>query len=241
MRRLAQSPDADFFAPALTCRRLNAAMTPRARFCYACGAPLQERLVEAGLPPRAVCTACATVSYRNPRIVVSAIVAAAGRVLLCRRAQPPAIGCWALPGGFLECGESLEQAAARETWEETGVRVEPAAMRLLALSTLPDLEEVHVGFRAELAQMPVPACGPECSEAGFFAEADVPWPQLAYAEIGTYLRTYFDERRRGAYAVHLSCLTPAGVIGQRYPIAGEEDVRIMRPTGWSAWGSGGGG
>lgn len=211
-------------------------MTPHAHFCYACGAPLQERFVHAEQRPRWVCSACSAVTYRNPRVVVSAIVVAAGRVLLCRRAQPPAAGRWALPGGFLECEESLEQAAARETFEETGLRIEPAAMQLLALSTLPDIEEVHVGFRAELAEAPPLQCGPECSEVRYFAESEVPWAELAYAEIGTYLQAFFSERSNGEYAIHLSCLSPAGVIGQRYRIAGEQAVRIVRPSGWNPWG-----
>lgn len=211
-------------------------MTPHARFCYACGAPLEERLVEADQCARGVCTVCATVTYRNPRVVVSAVVIAAGRVLLCRRAQPPAAGRWGLPGGFLECGESLEQAAARETREETGLPIAPAAMRLLALTALPDLEEIHVGFRAELAEAPPLFCGPECSEVRYFAEAEVPWPELAYAEVGTYLQTFFAERQSSDYAIHLSCLSPREVVGQRYRIAGEQAVRIVRPPGWSPWG-----
>lgn len=202
------------------------------RYCGICGASLEERLVAAEQRRRLVCSACGAVAYRNPQILVSTIVAAAGRVLLCRRAEPPAVGCWALPGGFMECRESLEEAAARETAEETGVRLVAENLRLHAVSTLPYISEMYVGFRVELASEPTLVCGPECTDARFFAEAELPWPELAYPEIGNYLRMYFDERRLGAYSIHLSRLDPAGVVGNTYRIAGVDEVRIVRPADW---------
>jgi ADP-ribose pyrophosphatase len=207
-------------------------MTAAPRYCAACGAGLEERPVAADQRARMVCTGCGAVAYRNPQIVVSTIVAAAGRVLLCRRAEPPAAGCWALPGGFMECGESLEEAAARETLEETGVRLAAQDLRLHAVSTLPYISEVYIGFRVELAQEPALVRGAECQDVRFFSAEELPWAELAYPEIETYLRMYFEERRQGAYAIHESRLDPAGVLGNSYRIAGVDEVRIVRPADW---------
>src|SRR5262249_48131450 len=64
----------------------------------------------------------------SPLVGVGAIVVQEGRVLLVRRGQAPLVGEWSLPGGVLECGETLREAASREAREETGLIVEPAEM-----------------------------------------------------------------------------------------------------------------
>jgi len=59
-----------------------------------------------------------------PLIGVGAVIVQDNRVLLIRRGQPPLFGEWSLPGGVLECGESLREATVREAREETGLLVE---------------------------------------------------------------------------------------------------------------------
>jgi 8-oxo-dGTP diphosphatase len=64
----------------------------------------------------------------RPYIAVSAAVFRNGRVLIVRRAQPPAAGLYTLPGGVVELGETLAEAAVREVREETGLEIEPLAL-----------------------------------------------------------------------------------------------------------------
>lgn len=59
----------------------------------------------------------------RPRVAVGVVVVHEGRVLLVERARPPSLGEWAVPGGSVELGETLAQAAEREVLEETGVVV----------------------------------------------------------------------------------------------------------------------
>jgi ADP-ribose pyrophosphatase len=59
----------------------------------------------------------------NPRVAVGAVVFKDGCVLLVRRGQPPAEDLWAIPGGSVEIGETLREAAERETLEETGIQI----------------------------------------------------------------------------------------------------------------------
>ena len=61
----------------------------------------------------------------HPRVGVGGAVVADGRVLLARRAKPPLLGRWSIPGGTVELGETLEEALVREMAEETGLEVEP--------------------------------------------------------------------------------------------------------------------
>jgi len=63
-----------------------------------------------------------------PLVGVGAVIVADGRALLIRRGQPPLFGEWSLPGGVLECGETLRQAASREAREETGLTVDVGEM-----------------------------------------------------------------------------------------------------------------
>jgi ADP-ribose pyrophosphatase YjhB (NUDIX family) len=64
----------------------------------------------------------------NPLVGVGAVIVEENRVLLIRRGQPPLLGEWSLPGGVLECGETLREAVIREAREETGLTVEAGEM-----------------------------------------------------------------------------------------------------------------
>ncbi|MBI1739766.1 MAG: NUDIX hydrolase [Acidobacteriales bacterium] len=64
----------------------------------------------------------------NPLVGVGAVIVQDGRVLLIRRGQAPLLGDWSLPGGVLECGETLREATIREAREETGLVVESIEM-----------------------------------------------------------------------------------------------------------------
>ena len=96
--------------------------TPRLIFCAACGSPTEERLVEGCTRP--VCIGCGQIVYLDPKLAVAVLIARKGRVLLGKRGpgtREP--GKWSFPAGFVERGERVERAAAREAREETGLEV----------------------------------------------------------------------------------------------------------------------
>jgi NADH pyrophosphatase NudC (nudix superfamily) len=91
-------------------------------YCPRCGAALERRFAEGR--EREICPACDFVFYRNPVPAVGVVVELDGRVVLVRRRYEPRAGYWALPAGFMELGESAEEAAIRECHEETGLLVQ---------------------------------------------------------------------------------------------------------------------
>ena len=97
---------------------------------------------------RRVCQRCDFIDYQNPRIVAGAVVLKDDKILLCKRAIEPRKGCWTLPAGFMELGESVEEAAKREAQEEALATIE--IDRLLAVYSVPRIGQVHVMFRAHL-------------------------------------------------------------------------------------------
>src|SRR4051794_16282128 len=93
--------------------------------CTFCGA----RFVPGQPWPRR-CGACGETSYVNPTPVAVAVQPVGGGLLVIRRGIPPAEDRLAPPGGFIEVGETWQQAAAPELWGEAGLRADPHAVRL---------------------------------------------------------------------------------------------------------------
>lgn len=93
----------------------------RYRYCPVCGAPLESAVIEQRT--RKICPSCSWIHYENPLPVAVAYTQnLSGELLVVRRAHQPAHNEWALPGGFLESGESPQEGCLRELWEETSLR-----------------------------------------------------------------------------------------------------------------------
>lgn len=102
------------------------------KFCSQCSAEMGEQ----GWPKK--CIQCSREFFRNPAPVAVVVVPVDGGVLTVRRAIPPRIGELALPGGFVDYGESWQQAACREVLEETNLVIHPDGLSLLELISVPE-------------------------------------------------------------------------------------------------------
>jgi ADP-ribose pyrophosphatase YjhB (NUDIX family) len=177
------------------------------RYCSECGQPTTRQWIAEDNRERYVCDACGTVHYDNPRIIVCCIVHRRDEILLCRRACDPGRGQWSLPCGYLECGETLEAAAARETSEETGVTVDPEILELYAVTNMTEIAQVAVTFRAELKESHPLRPGPECLEVAFLTEAAAREKDVAWREaIGSGPERFFAELRSGDFTIQLATL-----------------------------------
>jgi len=169
------------------------------KFCSNCGQPVQIRVPAGDQLPRAVCGSCGTVHYENPRVVVGCVPEWQGRILLCRRAIEPRRGYWTAPAGFLEIGESLHTAAERETAEEALAQVEIGSP--LSVVNVLHAAQVHIMFRATMRAAEHGA-GVESLETGLYAEAEIPWGEIAFASVRFSLERYFADRRSGSEGLH---------------------------------------
>ncbi len=172
---------------------------PPIKFCASCGHAVSRRVPAGEQLPRAVCGNCGTVHYENPRVVVGCVPEWQGLILLCRRAIEPRRGYWTAPAGFLEIGESMHAAAARETAEEALAEVEIGS--LLSVVNVLQAGQVHVMFRARLRAAQHGA-GVESLEAALFRPADIPWDEIAFASIRFALERYFADQREGVERIH---------------------------------------
>lgn len=183
-------------------------MDPALNFCSACGAPVTHRIPPGDSLLRGVCDGCGVIHYRNPRLVVGALPVweqdGGTQVLLCRRAIEPRHGKWTLPAGFMENGESVEDAACRETLEEACARIE--LQGLFSMISVPYIHQVHVVYRARLLDLDF-APGEESLEVRLFSEAEIPWDEIAFRTIKRSLKYYFADRKTGVISVHTESLS----------------------------------
>jgi len=175
------------------------------KFCSLCGNEVSLGVPPGDNRPRYSCAGCGTIHYQNPNMVLGTIPVWENRVLLCRRAIEPRYGFWTLPAGFMENGETMEQAAARETAEEACARVHN--LRLYTLFDLPHISQVYTLFLADLTDLDF-AAGEESLEVRLFHEHEIPWSELAFPTVGRTLECFFADRVQQVYPVRNEPLAP---------------------------------
>jgi ADP-ribose pyrophosphatase YjhB (NUDIX family) len=143
-------------------------------------------------------------------------------LLMCRRAHEPACGKWNAPTGYLEKGETLQEGAARETFEEAGIVVDPASLDLYSVINMVGIEQVAIVFRTELTAKPDLRPGPECLEAKFLSEGEVRAIDVAWGDkMGDSRQLFFDQVRARKFCIQLvnTALRPGEIYDSRvYPI-----------------------
>jgi 8-oxo-dGTP diphosphatase len=113
----------------------------------------------------------------QPLVGVGAIIIEGDRVLLVKRGHAPLLGEWSIPGGMLEVGESLREAAVREALEETGLTVEPADLLGVYDRILRDADErtlyhyVLIDFLCRRVEGEAKAAG-DAQEVGWFTHPE---------------------------------------------------------------------
>jgi ADP-ribose pyrophosphatase YjhB (NUDIX family) len=150
-------------------------------FCPRCAAPM--RTVQKMDKPRRVCPSCGYVYYTDPKVGVGVAVVEDGKLLLVRRRINPGRGKWSLPAGFVDQGEDPKLTAARETLEETGIKVVIEDVLDVFFNPPDDGgASIFILYRALKVGGTLMA-GDDADDAGFFAPDDL--PDLAFASTRT--------------------------------------------------------
>jgi ADP-ribose pyrophosphatase YjhB (NUDIX family) len=160
------------------------------RFCPLCAAPLRRAAVPPDHREQAVCTACGFIFYLNPKVVGATVPEMDGRVLLTRRSIDPGRGLWTFPGGFVDFGETVTDAAVRETYEETGLKVDLTG--LLDVYSYPGAPVIIV-YRARVIGGTLTTCD-ENDALEWVAPDDIPWDRLAFQSTREALREWVGSR-----------------------------------------------
>ena len=133
---------------------------------------------------------------RTQKLLQDALFSNKNKVLLCKRAIEPRYGLWTLPAGFMENGETVAQAALRETWEEAR-----ATLILINSTSLHQYQELvrytcciwHSSNRGQYDS------GPESLETRLFSIDDIPWDELAFHTVRDTLIQLKQDLERGSF------------------------------------------
>lgn len=138
-------------------------------------------------------------------LVVGCIPVWEGRLLMCRRAIQPRYGKWTIPAGFLEIVETLEEGAIRETYEETGEKVD--ILKSYTLYNLGFIGQVYLIFLSRLVDLNF-RVGYESLEVRLLEEHEIAWEELAFSVIREVLQLYFKDASKGIFNFHMGDITP---------------------------------
>ena len=154
-------------------------MTRIANYCPRCGRSLISKQHTGRQRP--YCTDCEQPIYFDPKVAVAVFIEQNEQVLLIQRGLEPGKGKWALPAGFVDYDETPEDAAIRETLEETRLHIQ--IDRLLAVYPKRDkgLADIVIAYRASIIGGDLQA-GDDAAAVGFFGRDNLP-PLVFYPSI----------------------------------------------------------
>jgi ADP-ribose pyrophosphatase YjhB (NUDIX family) len=148
---------------------------------------LEARSLKAGEPARLVCSACDFVFYLDPKVAACTISIVDGGIVLLRRGIEPQWGRWVFPGGFVDRGETVQDAAVRETFEEVKLRV--SLTGILDVYSFPGSEVVVIVYAADVVGGSL-SVGDEAEEVKAFRPEEIPWDELAFESTRAALKDY---------------------------------------------------
>ena len=133
-------------------------------------------------------------SYRNPTPTVDIIIHKDGKILLIKRKNPP-FG-WALPGGFVDEGETVEQAAIREAKEETGLDVQLETLLYVYSDPRRDMRQHTLSIVFTASSNGTPVAADDATDLGYYSFKELPKLAFDHAEIIADYKVFLESGNR---------------------------------------------
>jgi len=151
-------------------------------YCNTCGTKLI--IEQSGDTATHYCATCERPIYQDPKVATCTLITnEKNAVLLTKRALEPGVGKWALPGGYVNRGEVVEEAARREVFEETGLLCE--ITQLLGVFSVENSSPILIVYRAQVVGGNLTP-STETPEVAFFIPDDL--PPLSFPRDGDIIR-----------------------------------------------------
>ena len=176
----------------------------RYRFCPACGSSLELQRLRPDEPARLICSKCSGVVYLDPKVVTCVILEIGDRILLMRRKRTGDSDKWLLPGGYVDEGEPVEQAAIREIREEVSLDI--TLDGLVGVFSYAGWPPVIIVYSARLDKAE-PEAGEETEDLDLFTRDEIPWNNLAFPSTRDALLAYVQGRTCQPLPLSVSTLT----------------------------------
>lgn len=161
------------------------------KYCPRCGQALALKNIKTGEPDRHVCTGCSEVFWLDPKLAVGTLIEWKGGLLVLKRGIEPGYGKWVFPGGFVDRGEPVPEAAAREAREE--VCVEVGELEISGIFSYPGHPVVLITYAAKILSG-TPAAGDEALDIDVFPLDAMPFEKLAFRSTVDAVREYLKKR-----------------------------------------------
>ena len=175
-------------------------------FCREGGSGLVPHRVADDIREHGYCARCDQPRFDHPSVMLICFLSCGQKLLWMQRKLEPRSGFWAIPGGFMERGETVAQGAVRELWEETGVRLAPEALEFYMTGTITFMNQVYIAFRASVASE-ICEPGEEAIAAAFYSREECPWDEVAYPEVNDSIRRAYDDLEQGSFGLYQAEMT----------------------------------
>lgn len=188
------------------------------RHCVSCGSALEYRKWEFDGSMQLCCTrpGCGHVHFLDPKVATGVVAAIDGKAIILRRAHNPGKGLWTFPGGYVDLGEVVEAAAAREAKEEADidVRVGP----LLGVYSYPEMPVILIVYAGEVTGG-APKANSESTALKMVAPDEINYEELAFDTTRAAMKDWAHWIRTGEVSSSLPPSNPSPSSNPKKPLS----------------------